>query len=282
MRFQNVRGRSQPRATRLFLTLCTLMLVVALLSQQEWASGLRGAAKSLLAPVEVAMTLAVADAEQVTSVLGDISSLRAENARLRLADAALRRQVVELNAAAQENAALRQALDFEKASGRRMVAAHVIGRGPDAFSTTLEIDRGTADGVRAGMVVVTGAGLLGSVREAGPHAAIVDTLADPRSRINVFLSTSNLEGVVFGGAAILKLRVAHPSGVRASTGEWALTSGIGGAYPRGLVVGEIANLTRLDSPLMDDAALAWVNDPASLTMLLVITDFTPVLSQAAR
>jgi cell shape-determining protein MreC len=53
----------------------------------------------------------------MTVVFGDVSSLRAENQRLKAADEALRRQVVELNAAAKENATLRQALDFERSFG---------------------------------------------------------------------------------------------------------------------------------------------------------------------
>src|SRR4029077_9224635 len=126
--------------------------------------------------------------DRVTAVFGDVSTLRAENKRLTAADEALRRQVVELNAAAKENATLRQALDFERSYGHRMVAAQVVGRGPDGFSRTLEIDRGTSDGVHVGMIVTTGAGLVGRVQEAGPHGAIVQTLPDPQSRGDVVLS----------------------------------------------------------------------------------------------
>ena len=213
--------------------------------------------------------------DRLTSGFGDVSALRAENRQLRAADDSMRRQLVALDAAAKENAKLRDALNFERAYGHKMVAAQVIGRGPDPFSRTLEIDRGTADGVRPGMVVATGAGLLGRVGEAGPHAAIVQTLADPQSRVNVFLSKSNLQGTVSGGSTELQLDIQHALGVVASNGEWALTSGVGGSYPRGLVVGEIASIARRDSATSDVAGLAWVNDPSSVNFVLVITDFTP-------
>jgi rod shape-determining protein MreC len=180
-----------------------------------------------------------------------------------------------LTAAAKENASLRQALDFERSFGHRMVAAQVVGRGPDGFSRTLEIDRGTADGVKAGMIVTTGAGLVGRVQEAGPHGAIVQTLADPQSRVNVFLSASGLQGTVTGGPAALQLEIDHSLGTAASSGEWALTSGVGGGYPRGLVVGELASVTHRDSATSDQALVAWVNDPAAISLVLVITDFAP-------
>lgn len=255
--------------------LCAGAVALAILSQQSWAAGPRGAAMSALAPLESALTSAGAQYDRVTSALGDVSSLRAENQRLTAADESLRRQVVELNAAAKENATLRQALNFERSYGHKMVAAEVIGRGPDGFSRTLEIDRGSADGIRNGMVVATGAGLLGRVSEVGPHAAIVQTLADPRSRVNVYLSTSGLQGTVSGAEGALAVSIQHSFGATPSEGEWALTSGVGAGYPRGLVVGEVANLVHDDAGTSDQAQLAWVNDPASVSLVLVITDFTP-------
>jgi rod shape-determining protein MreC len=268
-------ARGQSRSTGLFLILCAAMLLLAMVSQQPWAEAPRGIAKSALAPVEEVMTSASRQFDRLVSVFGDVSRLRAENQRLRAADEELRRQLVELNASAKENASLRKALDFERASGHRMVAAQIIGLGPDGFSRTLEIDRGTADGVQPGMVVATGAGLLGRVREAGPHAAIVQTLADPQSRVNVYLSTSGLQGTVSGGPTVLDLEIQHTLGVTPSTGEWAITSGVGGSFPRGLVVGEVATVTRRDASTTDLAGIAWVNDPTSISFLLVITDFTP-------
>src|SRR5712691_7761700 len=264
-------AKSPSRSTGLFLTLCAAMLLLAMLSQQPWAAGARGAARSALAPAEKAMTSLAAQVDRVTAVFGDVSALRAENARLRAADEALRRQVVELNAAAKENASLRQALDFERSFGHRMVTAQVVGRGPDGFSRTLQIDRGTADGVQPGMIVTTGAGLVGRVREAGPHGAIVQTLGDPQGRVNVFLSKSGLQGTVTGGPAALQLEVEHSLGTAPLSGEWALTSGVGGGYPRGLVVGELASFFFRDSATTEQALIAWVNDPAGISFVLVIT-----------
>ena len=104
----------------------------------------------------------------------------------------------------------------------------------------------------------------------------MQTLADPQSRVNVFLSKSGLQGTVTGGPAALQLDVEHSLGVTAASGEWALTSGVGGGYPRGLVVGELASVTRRDSSTSDQALVAWVNDPrAAISLVLVITDFVP-------
>jgi rod shape-determining protein MreC len=260
-----LRARRRPASTRLFLLLCAAMVLLSALSQQPWAAGARGQAKSALSPVEAAVTSWVSQVDRFTSTLGNNAQLSADNERLRSADEQLRAQLLHLSEVSKENAALRQALGFAQSSGYRMVAGDVIARDPDGLSSTLEIDRGTADGVALGMVVVTGAGLLGRVKEAGPRYAIVQTLADPLTRVDVELIDSNLQGIVSGGPTPLRLALQNPAGVSVSNGDWALTSGADGTYPHGLVVGEMTGPDRL----------AWVNAPNAVKFVLVITDFRP-------
>lgn len=266
--------RTRPRSTGLFLALCAAMLVLAMVTEQPWAAGARGEAKALLEPLEGAMTAVSDRVDALTAGFGDTAALRAQNQQLQDQNAELRRQLAELQAAGIDNAALRQALDFQRSYGHATVAAQVVGRGPDAFSPTLEIDRGSADGVQPGMVVVTGAGLVGRVREAGAHAAIVQTLADPQGRVSAYLSKSGLEGTVVGGAGDLGMDINPRFGAAPARGEFVITSGVGGGYPRGLVIGQVTAVDHSDAATLDHAWLQWVNDPGSLSVVLVITDFT--------
>src|ERR1700682_1744475 len=136
------------------------MLVLAMVTQQSWATGARGVAKAALAPLEQGMMQVAGGFDRFTATLGDISTLKAENFRLQEENQALRRQGAERSAAGQDNLALRQALDFQRSFGHQMVAAQVIGRGPDGFSRTLEVDRGSDDGLRVGVGVASRAGVV--------------------------------------------------------------------------------------------------------------------------
>lgn len=265
--------RTRPRSAGLFLTLCAAMLLLAMVTQQPWAAGVRGEAKALLEPLEAAMTAISDHAGRLTAGLGDTAALRAANQSLQDENAALRKQVAELQADGLDNAALRQALDFQRTYGHSTVAAEVVGRGPDGFSASVDIDRGYADGVKLGMIVVTGAGLVGRVREVGQHAAIVQTLADPQNRVSAFLSKSGLEGTVYGGAGQLQMDVDPRFGAAPADGEFAITSGVGGGYPRGLVIAQVTSVDHQDSATLDHASLQWVNNPAAISVVLVITDF---------
>src|SRR5437899_6490363 len=107
------------------------MLLLAMVSQQPWAAGARSYVKGAIAPLEQAMMGAGDRVGAFTAVFGDNGALRANNQRLQEQNAELQRQIAELQAAGQDNAALRQALDFKRSYGHSMVAAEVVGRGPD-------------------------------------------------------------------------------------------------------------------------------------------------------
>src|SRR5260370_12258157 len=159
-----MRGSPRSRSTGRFLALAGSMLVLAVLSQQSWADGARGAAKSVMAPLEGQMTSLASTAGRATAMFGDIASLRAENQRLTAENQSLRPQLPELHAPAYGDKELRKALEFQRSFGHRTAVAAVFGRGPGAFSRTLQIDRGTDDGVQTGIIVVNRAGLTGRVR----------------------------------------------------------------------------------------------------------------------
>jgi cell shape-determining protein MreC len=58
-------------------------------------------------------------------------------------------------------------------------------------------------------------------------------------------------------------------------GEWVLTSGIGGGFPRGLVVGQVLRFDRHASAATELAEVAWANDLRQIGLVMVITDFSP-------
>ena len=268
--------RGQARGTGFFTTAALAAALTVLVTQMPLMAGPRAALRGALAPAEAVSTGFEGAAGDALGVFGDIATLRAENRRLAQENSVLRGQVGSLRAAGSENESLRRSLAFERSFGHRLVAAAVIGRGPDSFTRTLTIDRGTADGVQPGMVVVTGAGLVGRVRESGPRSATVQTVADPLTRVNAYVVPSNLEGTVSGGGGPLRMEVVPRADVAARPGDWALTSGLGGGYPRGIPIGQVTSYERRDTAVSSAAELAWANDLALLASVLVVADFHPV------
>lgn len=251
------------------------MLLLLLLNQLPIAAGPRGFLKGALAPLSIVTSAALDWAGEGFAIVQVASRLRSDNRDLAGQNAALRRQVAELRAQGQENADLRRALDFEKGFGRRLLAAGVIGRAPDGLTRSLTIARGRADGVAPGMVVVSGAGLVGRVSEVSEHSATVQTLVDARSRVNAYTARSGLEGTIVGEGGPLRMEVLPKAGAVVTPGEMALTSGIGGLYPRGVLVGQVAQFHRRDSATLEVAELAPAVDFQTISMVMVVVDFKP-------
>jgi rod shape-determining protein MreC len=267
--------RAQSRSSGLFLSTAAALIALLLLTQLPLAAGPRSYLKGAMAPVAVVTSGFLDWAGGGLSILGDAAHLRGDNQRLVAQNAALRRQVAELQAAGQENADLRKALDFSKGFGHHLITSAVIGRAPDGLTRSLTIGRGRADGVATGMVVVSGAGLVGRVGEVSEHSATVETLVDASSRVNSYASKSGLEGTVLGEGGPLAMDVLPKPGVVVAPGEWVLTSGIGGLFPRGILVGQVTQFHRRDSATLERADLAPAVDFASVSTVLVVIDFTP-------
>ena len=267
--------RAQSRSSGLFITAAACLLVLVVITQLPAAAGPRGFVKGAMVPFTLVSSGFLDGAERGLSVVADASRLRSDNQRLLAENAALRRRVTELDAAGVENADLRRALAFQRSFGHRLLAASVIGRAPDGLTRSITIDRGRADGIAVGMVVASGAGLVGRVSEVGERSATVQTLVDAASRVNSYTQRSGLEGTVMGEGGPLAMEVLPKPGVVVAPGESVLTSGIGGLYPRGLVVGQVTRFHRRDSATIEQADLAPAVDFAAVSMVLVIIDFVP-------
>src|SRR5258707_13045263 len=112
-----MQGSTRSRSTGRFLALAASMLVLAVLSQQSWAAGARGAAKSVLAPLEGQMTSLASTAGRATAMFGDIASLRAKNKGLTAEKQSLRRRRVTLSTAPYTIKELSKALEFPRSFG---------------------------------------------------------------------------------------------------------------------------------------------------------------------
>lgn len=181
--------------------------------------------------------------DAVQDVIGEgktLLALREENARLRdERDRLLQWQAIARKLEA-DNRSLRELMNFVPAPATQTVAARVIGDAGGAFARTMILNAGVRDGVRKGLAVITGAGLVGRVQEVGQRSARLLLLSDLNSRVPVVIESSRVRGVAVGNNGDT-LRLMHlPPDVVAEPGDRIVTSGHGGALPVGLPVGVIS------------------------------------------
>jgi len=207
----------------------------------------------------------------------DITTLRSRNAELEAQVSQLQTQVIELQQRVNETQILAALVDFSRSSPESTYkAAAVIGRDPSPFLHYVIINRGSNDGIRRGMPVVTNQGLVGRVDAIISDAARVLLITDPASLVNVHLQNANTDAVLKGSITgdISLDFISHDANVEA--GDLVLTSGLGGGYPPDLIVGQVVNTRSLDYELFQQATIQSSVDFSRLEIVLVITNFRPV------
>ena len=180
-----------------------------------------------------------------------LQQIRRENETLKQEVTQLRVSLEQERNAAKQTRTLQQLLDLRSATGFETAAAMVIGSGADPEFRTLTIDKGTQDGLRANMAVMSPAGIVGRILMPTARAAKVQLLIDRDAAAGVLLERSRVNGVVTGvGSSELGFKAGLvalnyvPGSADVKPGDRLVTSGIDGIYPKGLPVGEIQSAER--------------------------------------
>jgi rod shape-determining protein MreC len=189
----------------------------------------------------------------------------------------LQAQIIELQQQNAELQVLSALLDFARANpDNEYVSAAVIGRDPSPFLHYVIINRGSDDGLRRGMPVVSSQGLIGRVAAVTANAARVQLISDPSSAINVKLKNTGAEASLIGSITGELTLESIPQEANVTTGELILTSGLGGNYPPDILVGQVTGVRQSPVELFQTALVQPVEDFSDLDIVLVITNFQPV------
>lgn len=160
-------------------------------------------------------------------------------------------------------------------------AAHVIERSTSNWSRTLTLNKGTSLGVEKGDCVVDQYGyLVGVITDAGLNWSTVTTILDTDSQLGALVFRTGEVTVAMGDLALMnqgKLKLSYLEGESSLiNGDMIVTSGLGGYYPSGLVIGSVEEIKTDDNGLTRYATILPKTDITQLVEVFVITDFTIV------
>ena len=230
----------------LIFVLASIFCIVFLASRGRFEPVVSSQAVSLvLAPFQQAVSWVGSQVNYVTSNIWEIATEHQQNKMLRSEVEQLRAQNLQASEFAAENERLRALLGYKQSATQfDLVAARVIGRESATWSSMIVIDRGTSDGVKENMAVVTEKGLVGHVVEAGLKSSKVQLIMDPRSSVGTLVQRpeSRVTGIVEGDMndPTMPRMVNIPKTADVQEGDVIVTSGFGGVYPKGIVVGKVA------------------------------------------
>ena len=185
----------------------------------------------------------------ISGYFGSIANLRSaqsENDALKQKVQELQVELKQKDDLSDENARLKALLGLKQQSKINVLPARIIGRDPSIWFDSSIIDKGSLDGVKLNMPVVTDGGLVGRVTAVGPLTSQVDMLTRDKSGVGGVIGeigVSNALGVVSGTSKrdVIEMRYVAGS-FDVQPGQVVYTTGQDGIYPPGLKIGEIVEV----------------------------------------
>ena len=269
-----------PTPTRTSLQTVVLILTVAGLILLALGGYLTPVSRYVVTPLVTAQTWLASRYQAIQNLVSapqDLTRIRQRNTELEAEVSRLESQIIDLQQQLSETRILSALVDFARVHPEnRYLAASVIGRDPSPFLQYVIINRGSDDGLRRGMPVVTQQGLVGRISKVTAGAATVQLISDAAAKVNVRIEPSRaqalLQGEITGEVSLDMI----PQAAKVQVGDLVLTSGLGGNYPDNILIGQITGVRRRDYDIFQQASVQPVVDFSQLEIVLVITNFRPV------
>ena len=226
----------------------------------------------LCSPFQKAATFVIKAAQGVLHRYVFLVHLEKENVILKKRMAELQEENHQLKEAALANERLRKLLQFREKVSTSMVGAEVIGRDPSSWFKSVAINKGEGDGVKKGMAVISPEGVIGQILKTSPHYSIVLLITDYNSAIDGIIQRTRGKAIVEGrgeNRCQLKYLLRTEEVVM---GDVVVTSGLGGNFPKGLMVGEIRKVEKEGHGIFQYAELVPSVDLTKLEEVFVITE----------
>lgn len=276
----NFQNRPQAPITRVLLVVLLVLSVLSMtLYVREGDNGplhsVQAVVGSVFAPLKLAGASAGSALEGASEAAGDATASDQTLSALRESNAELTELVTKAEEYRLEAERLQGLLNLKDTYGIEGVSGRVIGRSTDAWNQTVTIDVGTASGVEPGLTVVGPSGVIGQVISASEGSSVVRLLTDPESGAAALVQSSRAEGVVRGSLNGLLYLENVDADVTLNVGDVVLTSGLGGSYTKGLLIGTIV---RVDGSAADATRRVIVSPNEHATAL---EEVTVVLSAAS-
>ena len=244
-----------------------------------FVQNLSGIVKS---PIQKVLSSAVNWFDSMYGYLYEYDSLMAENESLRSQLADAQKSARDGIEASEENSRLRKLLELrEKHTDYVMESCKVVLWSSSNWSSAFTISKGSSSGIELGDPVITEYGaVVGQVTELGTNWATVSTIIDVDMSVGAFVGATGNSGMVVGEYAFMRDKTAKltylADGAQIFVGDDVLTSGSGGAFPAGLMIG---TLTAVQTEAGGQIEYGIVEPQAnldSLVQVFVIKDFTVV------
>jgi len=271
------------RLPLLFAALVVLTLLSMLADRRSVAEGggdlgwPLGFVLEVVAPVQKALLFPVDLARRGWTQYVGLVDLQAENERLRARLAELEEANLQYSEALVASGHLQRISQMRERFAVPLLPSEVVGHDVSPYFRSVLLDRGRSQGVHSGMPVVTDDGLVGLITATSSHASRTMLLLDRQSAVDAIVQRSRARGIVRGvGRGRLEFTLVV-RGDDVEPGDVIVTSGVGGAHPKGLRIGTVRSVQTAESRVLHTATLRSAVDFGRLEQVFVMLERGPTM-----
>lgn len=253
------------------------LMLVLLKLPGDVSSRLKLAVSSIFLPLFGLSGSANRIADATGNALLPKAEILQQNAKLREEINGLRIATQQSAEVFRENERLRQFIGWQRQLPWKTRAARVMSRDPANWWRTVQIDLGTAHGMRANLAVISTDGLVGKIASCGDNRSTVVMLGDPTLRVSALIQETRDHGIVMAGSSgspgseFIDLGFLSRSS-QLKAGQAVITSGDGGVFPKGIFVGRVVDSRTVGYGLSIEARVKLAADLGKLEQVWVILE----------
>ncbi len=255
-----------------------LSIVPGVLCAMGQGSYIRSALVTVSTPFRWALTKVGEGLSGFSMYFRTLEELRDENEELRAELEGYKNLVYDAELIGEENKFLNSFLGIKEEHVDFLFEdATVIGRESTNYRTVYTLSKGTLHGIEVNMPIITEEGLVGHITEVGATWSKAVLLTETASAVGGFVERSGVLGVVEGTyelrtEGVCRMVYIEPdSDIR--VGDKVVSSGIGGVYPRGLMIGKITRIEMDEASRTLTATVEPAADLDSVAKLMIITEY---------
>lgn len=263
----------------IILTSIAFIVAISTAARSGKIGFLQSTTGTLETPVKIVLSKMVNWFDTVYGYLFEYDQLLAENESLRsqLADAQQSRR--DGNSDEQENERLEKLARLkDEHSDYVFESSKVVLWSSSNWSSSFTISKGTSSGIITGAPVISEDGyVVGQITEAGPSWATVSTILDVDMSLGAIVPSSETTGMVIGEYSFMQKKQAKltymSDGAQIFTGDKVYTSGAGGAFPEGLLIGELVAVRTESGGQLEYGVIEPECDLDSLVQVFIIKNY---------
>jgi rod shape-determining protein MreC len=209
----------------------------------------------------------------------EFRSLQKENEQMAERITELEKQTAHVKVLEGENAWLRGYLGMkEELTDFDLIDATVIGREANSYMTLYTLNKGALHGVKVDMSVVTDSGIVGRVETVGANWCHVSAITENASSVGAVCARSGTRGIVDGSLGLRDKGMCAMNYIDefadVEVGDVILSSGSGGVYPYGFVIGTVTEITHDENARTLSAIIEPAVNPDTTTRVMIVGEMT--------